>query len=227
MNDDDNNNEDMSEDSNKKNNLDKDDENEPDSKNSSIKNNIEDDLKIRSVTPYSSPIIPHKEPPKSFGFLDPLVSLFSKHDRSSSESDSSDSFEQPKKKVLKELTDFQKSFIQSQKENFDKNYTILKNDFRFLEEYESKIFKDTNLDIMFIMDLTGSMGIWLNTAKKNIKKIIEEIYDNNPGSKIRISFVGYKDFLDENEERKYDYIEFTENLELVNNFLYRLFRWRR
>ena len=224
MNDDnDNNNEDMSEDSNKKNNLDKDDENESGSKNSSIKNNMEDDLKIgRSVTPYSSPIIPHKEPPKSFGFLDPLVSLFSKHDRSSSESDSSDSFEQPKKKVLKELTDFQKSFIQSQKENFDKNYTILKNDFRFLEEYESKIFKDTNLDIMFIMDLTGSMGIWLNTAKKNIKKIIEEIYDNNPGSKIRISFVGYKDFLDENEERKYDYIEFTENLELVNNFLYKL-----
>ena len=33
------------------------------------------------------------------------------------------------------------------------------------------IFKDTNLDIMFIMDLTGSMGIWLNEAKKVSKKL--------------------------------------------------------
>ena len=43
------------------------------------------------------------------------------------------------------------------------------------------IFKDTNLDIMFIMDLTGSMDIWLNEAKKSVKKIMEEITDNNPG----------------------------------------------
>ena len=73
---------------------------------------------------------------------------------------------------------------------------------------------------MFIMDLTGSMGIWLNEAKKNIKKIIEEIYDNNPGSKIRISFIGYRDFIEEKEERKYDKIEFTENLEQFNNFFF-------
>lgn len=47
---------------------------------------------------------------------------------------------------------------------------------------------------MFIMDLTGSMGIWLEEAKKSIKDIIEEITENNPGSKIRLSFVGYRDF---------------------------------
>jgi hypothetical protein len=72
------------------------------------------------------------------------------------------------------------------------------------------------------MDLTGSMGIWLNEAKKNIKKIIEEIYDNNPGSKIRISFIGYRDFLDVNEERKYDNQKFTENLDEFNTFLSKL-----
>ena len=59
-------------------------------------------------------------------------------------------------------------------------------------------------------------------SKKNIKKIIEEIYDNNPGSKIRISFIGYRDFIEEKEERKYDKIEFTENLEQFNNFLSKL-----
>ena len=75
---------------------------------------------------------------------------------------------------------------------------------------------------MFIMDLTGSMSIWLSEAKKNIKKIIEEIIDNNPGSKIRISFIGYRDFLDVNEERKYDNQKFTENLDEFNTFLSKL-----
>jgi hypothetical protein len=213
-------NEDMSEENDIKNKLDKDDEDiiEP----SDEKKPDEKIKKENIISPFSSPIISHKTPPKSFSYMDPIIKLFSKHDRSSSESDSSESYEQPKKRKLRDLSEFQKSFIKSQKENFDKNYNILKDDFRFLEQYETKIFKDTNLDIMFIMDLTGSMGIWLNEAKKNIKKIIEEIYDNNPGSKIRISFIGYRDFIDEKEVRKYDNIEFTENLEEFNNFLSKL-----
>ena len=213
-------NEDMSEENDIKHKLEKDDEDIIDP--SDEKKPEEKIKKENIITPFSSPIISHKTPPKSFSYIDPIIKLFSKHDRSSSESDSSDSYEQPKKRKLRELSEFQKSYIKSQKENFDKNYNILKDDFRFLEEYETKIFKDTNLDIMFIMDLTGSMGIWLNEAKKNIKKIIEEIYDNNPGSKIRISFIGYRDFIDEKEERKYDNIEFTENLEEFNNFLSKL-----
>ena len=213
-------NEDMSEENDIKDKLEKDDEDIIDP--SDEKKPEEKIKKENIISPFSSPIISHKTPPKSFSYIDPIIKLFSKHDRSSSESDSSDSYEQPKKRKLRELSEFQKSYIKSQKENFDKNYNILKDDFRFLEEYETKIFKDTNLDIMFIMDLTGSMGIWLNEAKKNIKKIIEEIYDNNPGSKIRISFIGYRDFIDEKEVRKYDNIEFTENLEEFNNFLSKL-----
>ena len=213
-------NEDMSEENDIKDKLEKDDEDIIDP--SDEKKPDEKIKKENIISPFSSPIISHKTPPKSFSYIDPIIKLFSKHDRSSSDSDSSDSYEQPKKRKLRELSEFQKSYIKSQKENFDKNYNILKDDFRFLEEYETKIFKDTNLDIMFIMDLTGSMGIWLNEAKKNIKKIIEEIYDNNPGSKIRISFIGYRDFIDEKEVRKYDNIEFTENLEEFNNFLSKL-----
>ena len=213
-------NEDMSEENDIKDKLEKDDEDIIDP--SDEKKPEEKIKKENIISPFGSPIISHKTPPKSFSYIDPIIKLFSKHDRSSSESDSSDSYEQPKKRKLRELSEFQKSYIKSQKENFDKNYNILKDDFRFLEEYETKIFKDTNLDIMFIMDLTGSMGIWLNEAKKNIKKIIEEIYDNNPGSKIRISFIGYRDFIDEKEVRKYDNIEFTENLEEFNNFLSKL-----
>ena len=117
-----------------------------------------------------------------------------------------------KKKKKKELTELQKDYIKNQKEEFERNFNILKSDFDLLIEYEKNIFKDTNLDLMIIMDLTGSMYIWLNEVKENIKNVIEEITQNNPGSKIRISFIGYRDFESENEVRKYDSKEFTENI---------------
>jgi len=151
----------------------------------------------------------------------PIMSLFHKHKRSyDSLSNSFDSLDKKTgKKQKKELTSFQKSYVKSQKEEFEKNFNALKEDFKFLENYEKKIFKDTNLDLMFIMDLTGSMSIWLDEAKKSIKTIIEEITENNPGSKIRVSFVGYRDFNMSDEIRKYNSKEFTENIKEMNDFI--------
>ena len=160
---------------------------------------------------------------KSLNFADyinPIFSLFKKHKRTSSDSsNSSDSIKKQNKKKHKELSLFQKSYVQSQKETFEKNYKILKEDFKLLEDYEKEIFKNTSLDLMFIMDLTGSMGVWLEEAQKNLKNIIEEIMDNNPGSKIRISFIGYKDFIDPNEDRVYHSREFTEDVNDIKNFI--------
>ena len=213
-------NEDMSEENDIKNGLEKDDDVDLDEiKSPSQKKNKEENSKKDKYKLESSPIN-HEKAPKSFSHI--LTYFFSKHEHSSSESDSSDSYDKPKKRKNKNLSEFQKSYIRSQKENFDKNYNILKEDFKLLEEYETKILKDTNLDIMFIMDLTGSMSIWLSEAKKNVKKIIEEIIDNNPGSKIRMSFIGYRDYLDKNEIRKYDNQKFTEDLEEFNLFLNKL-----
>ncbi len=45
----------------------------------------------------------------------------------------------------------------------------MKNNSKIIEEYEKLIFEDTAIDIMFIMDLTGSRGIRLNEAKNNKK----------------------------------------------------------
>ena len=117
------------------------------------------------------------------------------------------------------LTEFQKSQAKSEKEIFDNNFTVLKNDYKIIEEYESLIFKDTCIDIMFIMDLTGSMGGFLSEAKRSIRKITEEINDNNPGSKIRLSFIGYRDYDTEEEQRNYEIINFTEDIE---NFITRI-----
>ena len=154
-------------------------------------------------------------------YSNPIMSLFPKHGRSyDSLNNSFGSIDKKAgKKQKKELTGFQKSFIESQKEEFEKNFKILKEDFKFLEEYEKKIFKDTNLDLMFVMDLTGSMGIWLDEAKKSIKDIIEEITENNPGSKIRISFVGYRDFNMVGEKRMYNSKEFTENIKEITDYI--------
>ena len=213
---------DMSEDNDFKLNLDKDDEDYSDSSNNPYSENKSSGDKAPRGPP-GAPRIRPKKAPKFSDFLNPFISLFGKHDRSYDSSNSSDnSLNVAKKKKITEMSTFQKSYVMSQKENFEKNYKILKDDIKLLEEYEKKIFKDTNLDIMFIMDLTGSMGIWLDEAKKRVTNIVEEITDNNPGSKIRISFIGYRDFFEANEKRQYDSQEFTEDINEFNNFLTKL-----
>ena len=136
-------------------------------------------------------------------------------------SSSSDEYELKIKTDLKNnyfqsLTEFQKSQAKSEKEIFESNFTTLKNDYKIIEEYEELIFKDTCIDIMFIMDLTGSMGCFLSETKRNIKKITEEISEHNPGSKIRLGFVGYRDFDTKEEKREYEIINFTED---IDNFI--------
>lgn len=64
---------------------------------------------------------------------------------------------------------------------------------------------DTNppariLDLCLIMDLTGSMGTWINYAKETVVQVIDilEGIGKQENSKVRLSFVGYRDFGDSN-----------------------------
>ena len=100
---------------------------------------------------------PEKTAKKSLDLTDiskPIISLFHKHKRSfDSDNNSIESIDKKTgKRKKKELTAFQKSFIATKEK-------ILIEDFKFLEEYEQKILKDTKFDLISIMDLTGSMGI--------------------------------------------------------------------
>ena len=63
------------------------------------------------------------------------------------------------------------------------------------------------------------MGAFLSEAKHNIKKITEEISDINPGAKIRLSFIGYRDFESKEEQRIYEKIDFSEN---IDNFILKI-----
>jgi hypothetical protein len=126
----------------------------------------------------------------------------------------------PNVKNLKVKNSFQVSLSEIQLKNLNEKLTHLKSDLTVLSEYERTIFKDTTLDIMFIMDITGSMGMWLKEAKENITNIIDEIIENNPGSQIRISFIGYRDFTDLNELKgHYVSLDFTNNVNDVKKFI--------
>lgn len=120
----------------------------------------------------------------------------------------------------KEPDQFQITLTENQLATFNNNFSLLKGDFEILEDYEKKFFKDTTLDIMFIMDITGSMGMWLSEAKSNITNIINEITENNPCSKIRIGFVGYRDFTEDGKpEGQYVSLDFTSNVEEAKTFI--------
>ena len=165
----------------------------------------------------------------TFGNLSPIISDYSsRRNRSRSKSKSPKKekntifkqYSQNQNQKEKKLTSLQISLSESQLRNINQKLTQLKNDFSILSEYEKTIFKDTTLDIMFIMDITGSMGMWLKEAKENITNIIDEIFENNPGSQIRVSFVGYRDFTEMNElQGHYVSLDFTKDINDVKKFI--------
>ena len=65
---------------------------------------------------------------------------------------------------------------------------------------------ETSLDLLFIMDITGSMSPYIKDAKDNILSIINRIVNECPGIDINLGFIGYRDY---NEE--YTDINFTQN----------------
>ena len=72
----------------------------------------------------------------------------------------------------------------------------------------------TSLDLLFIIDITGSMSPYINEVKRNIISIINGIIDKCPGIDINLGFIGYRDFYEE----YYD-IDFTQDHEKLKNMI--------
>ena len=68
----------------------------------------------------------------------------------------------------------------------------------------------TSLDLLFIMDLTGSMGSYIEEAKNNLIYIMDSIIKESPGIDINLGFIGYRD-IEEEGGGEYVNIEFTKN----------------
>ena len=76
----------------------------------------------------------------------------------------------------------------------------------------------TSLDLLFIVDITGSMDPYLKQVKNELINIINGIVNNCPGIDINLGFIGYEDFY----EMHYD-IDFTKDHEYIKNYIKRIY----
>ena len=76
----------------------------------------------------------------------------------------------------------------------------------------------TSLDLLFIMDITGSMDYYLGQAKKNLFNIINRIITECPGIDINVGFIGYRD-IEEFSLGEYSDIDFTQDYEYLQSII--------
>ena len=88
---------------------------------------------------------------------------------------------------------------------------------KFVEENDQKINEIVTLDLSFIMDITGSMSSYLDFVKEKILTIIDKITQDS-NVKVRLGFVGYRDYLDSNDKYLI-YPELTNNCQKVKQFI--------
>ena len=100
--------------------------------------------------------------------------------------------------------------------SLSKSYQIIRREQRIVSrEIETSTTKlnvqeETSLDLMFIMDLTGSMRYFIAQAKENVINIINRIVIECPGIDVYLSFIGYRD-VDDISAGDYTIIDFTKN----------------
>jgi hypothetical protein len=66
---------------------------------------------------------------------------------------------------------------------------------------EGHFYANSSLDVVFMIDTTGSMDPYIDEVKHNIIRIIENVMEYSP--KIRMGCVAYKDHGDEGEDEYY------------------------
>ena len=74
----------------------------------------------------------------------------------------------------------------------------------------------TSLDLLFVIDMTGSMKPYIEEAKKNIINIMDRIIKECPGVDINLAFIGYRDIY-ETTNNDYINIDFTKNHQQLQN----------
>ncbi|CAD8212235.1 unnamed protein product [Paramecium octaurelia] len=91
----------------------------------------------------------------------------------------------------------------------------------YTNQIKKMVQKAQVIDVLFILDITGSMQRWLTSAKSNIHNIIEEFQTQIDKKKniIRTAIVAYRDFGD---DENLLYREFTSDPKIIFEFLKQL-----
>jgi hypothetical protein len=75
----------------------------------------------------------------------------------------------------------------------------------------------SSLDILFLIDATGSMTKVIDGVKRKIQDLVNSIHNSSENTKIiRLSIVAYRDY---DDEPRYETLNFTENIDEFKNFL--------
>ena len=118
--------------------------------------------------------------------------------------------EQIKQKVI----DNTENIIKANKK-IEVDFTKLK---KYIKEKDEQINKLITLELVFVMDITGSMTNYLNFAKEKILSIIDLITKNST-VQVSLGFVGYRDYLDSTQYAYLIYPELTKEVEKVREFI--------
>ena len=108
---------------------------------------------------------------------------------------------------------------------FENSFEILMNvQFAKMNELQSIIIstnveEKTSIDLLFIIDITVSMDVYVEEVKKSIIDIINRIENKCPGIDINLGFIGYRDI----EEGDIIDIEFTKDHEELKNNISKIY----
>jgi len=73
------------------------------------------------------------------------------------------------------------------------------------------------IDILLVLDLTGSMGSWIEASKEKFIEILNNFQNNHSKTHdLRVAFIGYRDV---NDVHKLVVNDFTDNFEQVKNLI--------
>jgi len=91
--------------------------------------------------------------------------------------------------------------------------------------FVSLVFADTGnesdsediprIDVVFVIDSTGSMGDEIREVKMHIKNIIEELQNATPKPDMRVGFVAYRDYADQEYEYVFKIYILTDDIDLA------------
>ena len=83
-------------------------------------------------------------------------------------------------------------------------------------DLENEYTTASNLEVMFVIDATGSMGDEMRYIKSEIDDVIGKVKEDNPTSKVSLAMMVYRDTKDEYVTR---YSDFTEDIASQKAFL--------
>eukprot|EP01084_Bolivina_argentea_P099772 179302_1 len=79
-----------------------------------------------------------------------------------------------------------------------------------------------NVDLCILCDVTDSMGLWIEQIKNGIRRIVNELKNTFGIGTLRVSFIGYRDWDDDENNKGYQRIEklpFTSDMNTFESFL--------